>query len=61
MKRRKRLPIPQHEFGFVPDMFRLIADTTTDGERIARDLAEAQQARSQAEAAQPALFTTPKH
>ena len=28
MKRTpKRLPIPQHEFGFVPDMFDLIQDT----------------------------------
>jgi len=38
MKRtRKRPPIPQHEFGFVPDMFDLIQDTATDGERLCRE------------------------
>ncbi len=61
MKRRKPLPIPQHEFAFARESFRLIADTAADGERIARELAEAEQARRKAEAAQTALFTTPKH
>jgi len=31
MKRRKRLPIPQHEFGFVPATFNLIQETGIDG------------------------------
>jgi len=57
MKRNKRrLPIPQHEFGFVPDTFTLMLETTIDGERIARERAEAEHARQLAEAAQPALF-----
>jgi hypothetical protein len=57
MKRnRRRLPIPQHEFGFVPDTFTLIQDTGLDGERIAREHAEADRARNLAEAAQAALF-----
>ena len=60
MKRnRRRLPIPQHEFGFVPDTFTLIQDAGLDGERLARERAEADRARSLAEAAQAALFTPP--
>jgi hypothetical protein len=60
MKRnRRRLPIPQHEFGFVPDTFTLIQDTGLDGERLARERADADRARSLAEAAQAALFTPP--
>ena len=59
MKRRKPLPIPQHEFGFTRETFRLIQDTTTDGERLARELAEAETARRMAEAAQAPLFTSP--
>jgi len=58
MKRnRRRLPIPQHEFGFVPGTFTLIADTGLDGERLARERDEAEEARRMAEAAQAALFT----
>jgi len=58
MKRnRRRLPIPQHEFGFTPDTFNLITETSVDGERIARDRAEAEHARQLAEAAQAPLFT----
>lgn len=57
MKRSKRrLPIPQHEFGFTPDTFNLMQETTLDGERIARERAEAECARQLAETAQPALF-----
>jgi hypothetical protein len=60
MKRNtRRLPIPQHEFGFVPDTFTLIQDTALDGQRLARERAEADRARSLAEAAQAALFTPP--
>ena len=59
MKRnRRRLPVPQHEFGFTPDTFNLIAETGLDGDRIARERAEADRARRLAEAAQAALFTT---
>ena len=59
MKRpRRRLPVPQHEFGFTPDTFNLIAETGLDGDRIARERAEADRARRLAEAAQAALFAT---
>ena len=59
MKRRKyRLPIPQHEFGFAKAAFNLSVETGLDGERIARERAEFDRARRQAEAAQPALLTT---
>ena len=58
MKRRKyRLPIPQHEFGFTPDAFNLMAETGLDGERLARERAEADHARRLAETAQSGLFT----
>ena len=41
MKRnRRRLPVPQHEFGFAPDTFNLIQETGLDGERIAREREE---------------------
>jgi hypothetical protein len=62
MKRRKhRLSIPQHEFGFAPAAFNLAIETGLDGERITRERAEADHARRMAEAAQPALFTTTKN
>ena len=58
MKRSKRrLPIPQHEFLFVPQAFNLFTDTTLDGDRIARERAEADRARRAAESAQARLFT----
>ena len=61
MKRnRHRLPVPQFEFGFAPDAFNLFAETTLDGERITRESAEADRARSLAEAAQAKLFTLKK-
>ena len=59
MKRnRRRLPVPQHEFGFTPDTFNLIQETGVDGDRIARESAEADRARRLAEAAQVVLFAT---
>ena len=59
MKRnRRRLPIPQHEFGFTPDTFGLILENGIDGERIARERAAADRARRLADAAQTAFFTT---
>jgi hypothetical protein len=57
--RRRLLPIPQHEFGFTPDTFNLIQDTGFDGDRLARELAEAQAARHRAEQAQARLFAQP--
>jgi hypothetical protein len=60
MKRnRRRLPIPQNEFGFTPDTFNLFAQSTLDGERITREQAEAQQRRRAADVAQVALFSQP--
>ena len=53
---RRRLPIPQHEFGFTPDTFTLIQDTGADGERLARERAELEKARCLAAAAQNLLF-----
>jgi hypothetical protein len=58
MKRsRRRLPVPQHEFGFTPDTFNLFAESAVDGERITRDQAEAEEKRRAAESAQTALFS----
>jgi hypothetical protein len=51
MKRnRRRLPIPQREFGFVPNTFTLVAEAGLDGERLARERDEADRARAIAEA-----------
>jgi len=60
MKRsnRRRLPVPQHEFGFAPQAFNLFTVTTLDGDRIAREQAEADRACRAAEAAQARLFTS---
>jgi hypothetical protein len=52
---RRRLPIPQHEFGFVPDTFNLMQESGLDGERLSRERDEANRARHMAEAAQAAL------
>ena len=61
MRRSKRpLPIPQYEFGYAADAFKLIVDTTIDGERVARELEERDQARRLADAAQAPLFA-PDH
>ena len=60
MKRnRRRLPIPQHEFGFVPDTFTLMQESGLDGDRLARERDEADRARALAEEAQAALFSKP--
>jgi hypothetical protein len=62
MKRnRRRLPIPQHEFAFVPDTFTLMQETGLDGDRLVRERKEADRARRLAEARQAALFITPPH
>jgi hypothetical protein len=60
MKRNsRRLPIPQHEFGFVPDTFTLMQESGLDGDRLARERDEADRARALAEKAQAALFSKP--
>ena len=59
-KKKRRLPLPQQEFGFSPDTFNLFAEVSLDGDRIARERAEAEQARLSAEAAQAVLFTNKK-
>lgn len=56
MKQNQPLPIPQKEFGFAKDVFNLFHDWTSDGERIERERAEAEQARQRAVAAQAPLF-----
>jgi hypothetical protein len=57
MKRNKhRLPIPQFEFGFSAQAFRLIQETGLDGKRLSRERDEAECARKRAEKAQAALF-----
>ena len=56
--RKRRLPIPQHEFGFAADAFNLFQETALDGDRIARELAAIAQAREQANQNQTALFQT---
>ena len=40
----------------MPDMFNLIQDTATDGQRLCRERDEADRARRTAEEAQAALF-----
>ena len=60
MKRNsRRLPIPQHEFLFAAETYRLTCETTLDGERLARERDEADRARALAEKAQAALFSKP--
>ena len=59
MKRnRRRLPIPQHEFFFAPLAFNLIVENGTDGDRIAREQAEADRGRRATESAQARLFAS---
>ena len=60
-RRRHRLPVPQHEFGFAPVAFNLAIETGMDGERITRERAEADHGRRMAEAAQTPLFTITHH
>jgi len=58
MSRRHSLPIPQHEFGFTPDTFNLIQDNAPDGERIARERADAEAAQQAAQRKQRRLFAS---
>ena len=57
-RNRRRLPVPQHEFPFTPSTFNLIVEEGTDGDRIARERAEADRARHAAESAQARLFAS---
>jgi hypothetical protein len=57
MKRpKRRLPIPQWEFGFAPKTFNLIVETGIDGERLAREHKQEESARRLADKAQSSLF-----
>ena len=60
MKRNRLLPLAQFEFGFAPEYFNLFQQTALDGERIARERAEAERARELANAAQVKLFAKRK-
>ena len=53
---KRRLPIPQWEFGFAAATFSLVQETSQDGERIAREREEAERNRQLAEAGQAHLF-----
>ena len=53
----RRMPIPQYEFGFVPQTFSLFQQQSLDGERIARERDAIEQARRIADAAQTKLFS----
>ena len=48
-------------YGFSPGPLNLIVETGIDGERIARERAEADNARRKAEAAQTAFFATTRN
>lgn len=53
---KRRLQIPQWEFGFAVQTFNLAQETAQDGERIAREREEAEHNRQLAEAGQAPLF-----
>ena len=53
---KRRLPIPQWEFGFAPDTFNLIVETGVDGERIAQEHERVKKALQLAEKAQAPLL-----
>jgi hypothetical protein len=59
MKRsRRRLPVPQWEFGFTPKTFNLIVETGVDGERLVREHRQKEHERQHADKAQRSLFQT---
>ena len=49
---KRRLLIPQWEFGFAPNTFNLIVETGVDGERITQEHEQVKKARQLAEKAQ---------
>lgn len=57
--KQKRKIIPQFEFGFSEDTFRLFSDTTLDGELLSREQAQAKRNDELAESAQAKLFAPP--
>lgn len=61
MKRLKRLPVPQKEFGFTTDTFNLFQEITNDGESIAHEREQIESAREFAEKAQTSLLHLKKH
>ncbi len=50
------MPIPQFEFGFSREAFNLITETGIDGDRVARERAEADESKRLAEQDQASLF-----
>ena len=50
---KRRLPLPQWEFGFAAGTFNLVQETTQDGERITREREEVERNRQLAETGQP--------
>ena len=52
---KRPLHIPQYEFGFAVDSFNLFGQSALDGERIARELAQAHADREAAEKRQALL------
>ena len=56
MKRHKRLPIPQHEFGFTPEAFNLIQEISMDGARLSRERADLATAHHHATRAQTEIL-----
>lgn len=56
MKKRKRLPIPQKEFGFTAGTFNLIQEWASDGDRIARECDQTGKDRECANKAQVSLL-----
>jgi len=53
---KRRLPVPQWEFGFTPKTFNLIVETGVDGERVARERKQKESARRLADKAQCSMF-----
>ena len=53
---KRRLPIPQWEFGFAPDTFNLIVEAGIDCERIAHEHEEAEKAHELVATAQSVMF-----
>src|SRR5260221_698239 len=51
---RRRLPIPQHEFGF--EAFNLMQEQGSDGDRLARERDEKERRRARSGRAQGNLF-----
>jgi hypothetical protein len=55
-RKSRRLPIPQHEFGFTVEVFRLFSESGLDGEHLAHERNEAEEAHRVAESGQCRLL-----